>query len=136
VDAFDPLCHCVSAGATQLVLAYSAGVAADERSVETLRRTFPGCISIPIETDRHNLLGFFQRAQLLPAFLECLLADGDILERCRDRLAQLTRAGNVAKDAPLPVAARGKPRVKPPRHAGAWPLRAVRRLLSGWTRAL
>jgi hypothetical protein len=122
-----------------LVLAYAAGVADDERSVETLRSTFPGCIAIPIETDRHNLLGFFQRAQVLAAFLECLLADGDILERCRDRLAQLTQAGNVAKNAPLPPAARGaKPRMEPtpPRHPGLWPLRAVRRLLSGWMRPL
>jgi hypothetical protein len=137
VEAFDALCPCVSAGTTELVLAYAGRVEEDKRSVETVRKTFPRCIAIPIDTDRHNLLGFFQRAQVLPAFLQCLLADGDIAALCRDRLSQLTQAGNLAKDAPLPPTHSAKPRSKPAtQHQGAWPLRAVRRLLAGWTRSL
>lgn len=136
VDAFDALCPCVSAGTTELVLAYASGVERDKRSVETLRKTFPGCITIPIDTTRHNLLGFFQKAQVLPAFMECLLEDGDIVERSRDRLSQLTQIGNLAKDAPQPILAdAAKPRRKSATQPHLWPLRAARRLLGAWMRS-
>ncbi len=58
---------------TELVAVYSSRNAEDKLAFELLQRTFPSCVSIPIDSERHKIFGYFHHVGLLPLFLACLL---------------------------------------------------------------
>jgi hypothetical protein len=72
IGAFDPLCPCVQRGNTQFVALAPARSPNDMTALETLRRTVPDCRTILIDTDMHNLAGYFYQAGLLRLFYACL----------------------------------------------------------------
>ena len=91
VQAFDPLCACAPPSPTELVVVYSQRNEEDENTYNTLRRTFPECIAAPVDTEKHNLMGYFYKANLLPLFLACLFDSWDAVETRTGLLKRLNQ---------------------------------------------
>jgi len=72
VKAFDVLCPCFSHSGTELVSVVAGRHENDLRALEILHQTFPKCVTVKIDTDNHNVVGFFLKAQLLRLFHACL----------------------------------------------------------------
>jgi hypothetical protein len=92
VQAFDPLCACASPSPTELVVVYSRHNEEDRSAFNLVRKTFPECIAAPIDTEKHNLMGYFYRANLLPLFLACLFDHWDAAAIRTDLLKTLNQA--------------------------------------------
>ena len=92
VQAFDLLCACASPSPTELVAVYAYRHDQDKSAFDLLLRTFPECSGVPIDTDRHNIAGYFYKARLLPLFLACLFDYWDEAEIRTDLLARLEQA--------------------------------------------
>jgi hypothetical protein len=80
VRAFDLLCPCFANRDVELVAAVPAKHAKDMSDLATLQRSFPGLHAVTIDTERHNLMGYFYRVRLLRLFCACLFEywDSDI----------------------------------------------------------
>lgn len=143
VDAFDLLCPCAPPSPTQLVAVYARLNAEDKSAFELLRRTFPEGIGVPIDTAKHNLVGYFYKAQLLPVFLAGLLDYWDAGEIRTDlfvRLNQAVQHSQVGQAAPEARKVPNPPRKRRAQQLGewlratplwplTWPIRALRRAL-------
>ena len=104
VQAFDPLCPCASPSPTELVVVYSQRNEEDESAYNLVRRTFPECIAAPVDTEKHNLIGYFYKANLLPLFLACLFDYWDAVEirtGLLKRLNQPVQQNNVWQSPPV-----------------------------------
>jgi hypothetical protein len=106
VQAFDPLCPCASPSPTELLLVYSQHNEEDRRAFNLVRKTFPECIAAPIDTEKHNLMGHFYKANLLPTFLACLFEYWDAVEIRTDLLQRLNQARQQNEAAHTPPVAR------------------------------
>ena len=92
VDAFDLLCPCAPASPTALVIVYAQHNEVDKDAFQLVQRTFPRCVGAPIDTAKHNLVGYFYKAHLLPQFLACLFDYWDVAEIRTDLLKRLDQA--------------------------------------------
>ena len=143
VQAFDLLCPCTSSSATELILVYPSRHEEDKNAFDVLRKTLPECTAVPINTDKHNVVGYFYKAHLLPLFLACLFDYGGEAEIRTDLLARLEQA---ARHRLIWQAMQEEGKLQPP---GAhlrmvewlwgtplwpvtWPIRALRRALRDW----
>ena len=92
VKAFDLLCACAPPSPTELVAVYPSRHEVDRSAFDILQKTFPDCTAVPIDTDQHNVIGYFHKAHLLPLFLACLFDYWDEVEIRTDLLARLEQA--------------------------------------------
>ena len=106
VQAFDPLCPCASPSPTELVVVYSQRNEADRSAFNLVRKTFPECIGVPVDTEKHNLMGNFYKSNLLPLFLACLFDYWDAVEIRTDLLKTLNQAVQHTKVWQSPPVAR------------------------------
>ena len=144
VEAFDLLCACTHSSPTELVVVYPSRHEVDKSAIDVLQRTFPECTAIPIDTDKHNVIGYFYKAHLLPLFLACLFdywdearIRADLLARleqsARQRLAWLWQRDEPAKTKSNGRYARMLERVRgTPLWRVTWPARGLRGVLRGW----
>jgi pimeloyl-ACP methyl ester carboxylesterase len=72
VRAFDVLCPCFADRDVELVTVTPANHAVDMSDLATLRQSFPSLHTVTIDTERHNIMGYFYRARLLRLFCACL----------------------------------------------------------------
>jgi hypothetical protein len=144
VDAFDLLCPCAPPSPTELIMVYARHDAVDKHAFELVQKTFPACISVPIDTAKHNLVGYLYKADLLPQFLACLFEHWDTVEIRTDLLERLDHAARQSQIVPSPQAERNRPRQQvgewlraTPLWPLTWPARALRRTLRSvgpWSR--
>ena len=134
VDAFDLLCPCAPQSPTELVLVYSVGDEEDTLAFELVRKNFPECIGIPIDAEKHNLLGHFHKAHLLPLFLACLIDYWDAVDIRLDLLARLAQAAKQIPPKPsLREARAAQLAANAPNHRRSthwslsWPVKALQR---------
>ena len=130
VQAFDPLCPCASPSPTELVVVYSQRNEEDQSAFNLVRKTFPECIAAPVDTEKHNLMGYFYRANLLPLFLACLFDYWDAVEIRTDLLKRLNQAVQQNKVWQSPPVARSARTISD----GIVNRRLVR--LGGWVKQL
>lgn len=143
VQAFDSLCPCASPSPTELVVVYPQRNEEDQSAFNLVRRTFPECIGVPVDTEKHNLMGYFYKANLLPVFLACLFDYWDAVEIRTDLLRRLdqavqesrvwqsprgTRAARLVSNAPLDprFAQTGEWLRATPLWPLTWPVRVLR----------
>ena len=145
VQAFDLLCACASPSHTELVAVYSYRHEQDKSAFDLLKRTFPDCSAVPIDTDQHNIAGYFYKARLLPLFLACLFDYWDEVEIRTDLLARVEQAARhslIMRDeralrAPRAQIDRRHTRMREwlqgtPLWPVIRPIRALRRVLRYW----
>ena len=68
----------------------------DKSAFDLVRKTFPECIGVPIDTAKHNLVGYLYKADLLPLFLACLFDIGT-----RSRSAPICLSGSIRRCSTL-----------------------------------
>jgi hypothetical protein len=144
VGVFDLLCPCAPPSTTELIMVYARHDAVDKQAFELVQKTFPACIGVPIDTAKHNLVGCFYKADLLPQFLACLFEHWDTVEIRTDLLERLDHAARQSQIVPSPQAERNRPRQQvgewlrsTPLWPLTWPARALRRTLRSvgpWSR--
>jgi hypothetical protein len=154
VDAFDLLCPCAPPSPTQLIMVYARHDEVDEHAFDLVQKTFPACIGVPIDTAKHNLVGYFYKADLLPQFLACLFEHWDTVEIRTDLLKRLDQAARQSQIVQSPQAAHATRKVPSadrnrltqqvgewlratPLWPLTWPARALRRTLRSvgpWSR--
>ena len=125
-------------------MVYAGHDAVDKQAFELVQKTFPACIGVPIDTAKHNLVGCFYKADLLPQFLACLFEHWDTVEIRTDLLERLDHAARQSEVVPSPQAERNRPRQQvgewlraTPLWPLTWPARALRRTLRSvgpWSR--
>ena len=76
----------------------------DEHAFDLVQKTFPACIGVPIDTAKHNLVGYFYKADLLPQFLACLFEHWDTVEIRTDLLKRLDQAARQSQIVQSPQA--------------------------------
>ena len=130
VQAFDPLCPCASPSPTELVVVYSQHNEEDRSAFNLVRKTFPECIGVPVDTEKHNLMGNFYKSNLLPLFLACLFDYWDAVEIRTDLLKTLNQAVQHTKVWQSPPVARSARTISD----GIVNRRLVR--LGGWVKQL
>jgi hypothetical protein len=72
IKAFDTLCYCNGKSNVQMVAIVARKNQEDVQNLEMMRRTFPSCRALMIDTDMHNVTGYFRQAGLLRLFYACL----------------------------------------------------------------
>ena len=149
VQAFDLLCACASPSTTELVGVYSYRHEQDKGAFDLLQETFPECSGVPIDTDQHNIAGYFYKAGLLPLFLACLFDYWDEVEIRTDLLGRVEQAARhsliwgALRDERALRATRAKidrrhTRIREwlqgtPLRSVIRPIRALRRVLRDWS---
>ena len=98
VGAFDLLCPCFADRQVELVAVASAQNRSDVRDLEILRRTFPKCHGVMVDTDQHNVMGYLYSVRLLRLFCACLFEywESDIRA---ELLALLNRTARYSREA-------------------------------------
>ena len=126
VEAFDLLCPCAPPSPTELIMVYARHDEVDKHAFDLTRKTFPECIGVPIDTARHNLVGYFYKADLLPRFLACLFEHWDTVEIRTDllkRLDQGARQNQIVQSPQTGHETRKVPsanRNRPTQQVGEW----------------
>lgn len=76
IKAFDLLCSCYATSDIKLTAVVAAKNHQDVANLEVMRRTFPACRAVMIDTDMHNVTGYFFHVGLLRLFYASLFEYG------------------------------------------------------------
>jgi hypothetical protein len=94
IKAFDLLCPCFAGAEVKMTAVLAAKNQHDVRSLDAMRRTFPACRAVMIDTDMHNVTGYFYHLGLLRLFYAALFEYG---ERPASGLELLSLLNEVAR---------------------------------------
>jgi hypothetical protein len=72
LKAFDVLCPCYGRSQVKMIAVVAAKNRHDIQHLEVMRRTFPACRVVMIDTEMHNVSGYFSQIGLLRLFYASL----------------------------------------------------------------